>query len=75
MLGQPERYSPDQRSKDLWCLGKWLDEVTAVAGDEMRRRAGWHFNRKARGVEDIWTLAADTANAALAGTLPDYRGR
>ena len=66
-LGRPENWSCNQQTKDLICIGNWLDE-------EMRRR--WlddlgritqtsQFNRRSRSEDDLWTLAAEIMNQVV----------
>lgn len=71
-LNQPANYSPDQRTKDLWVLGGWIDQCCHLNPDisnDMRLRAGSFFNRKARAAEDLFVLAAVSLNLAIAGTV------
>jgi 8-oxo-dGTP diphosphatase len=54
-VGQPPTWSADRRTRDLWCLGKWLAGM--IAPEEDRRAYLWYFNRKARAEEDLFALA------------------
>ncbi len=76
-LNQPERWSPDRRTVDVWCAGVWLDEELRRLGtpDARRTQVGSHFNRKVRAADDVWDMLSQTLNAALDGTLPAYHGR
>ncbi len=74
-LGQPANWSPDQRTKDLWCLGIWLGEKLATSPDEERRKLVWFFNRKARAAEDLFDLAATALHQHETGVPLFYGGR
>lgn len=62
--GQPEGWTPDGRTLDLWCLGQWLMEVLPELD---RRERLWYFNRKARAEFDLFALAARVVNGELSG--------
>ncbi len=76
--GQPERWSPDQRTKDCWCLVQWLDERFAAdqnCPNEIRIRLGSYFNRKSRAADDLFDLAAKTIGHYEAGTVEPFPRR
>jgi hypothetical protein len=65
--GQMPTWSCDQRTKDLWCLGKWLSEQFAVLPDEQRIQYQWYFNRKVRAEDQPFEVAAMVMNLHLMG--------
>ena len=66
-VGQMPTWSCDQRTKDLWCLGKWLSEQFAVLPDEQRIQYQWYFNRKVRAEDQPFEVAAMVMNKHLMG--------
>ncbi len=68
--GQPERWKADQRTTDLFCLGRWLNDVLTAMPDitEARRiQMLWYFNRTVRAEDDPFEVAAVVMNTALTG--------
>lgn len=63
--GQAPNYTPDQRTKDLWCLGKWIN--AKLDGDDRRIELLWYFNRTVRAEEDPFVVAARVINKHLNG--------
>ncbi len=45
-------WTPDQRTLDIYCLGRWLNDLLASGDDENRRRLLWYFNRIVRAEQD-----------------------
>lgn len=74
-FGRPEGWIPDQRTKDLVCIGNWLhEELTRIgANDADRKTQLWYYNRWSRSEEDLWTLAARTLNDVLEGKVEQNR--
>jgi hypothetical protein len=74
MEGQPPRYTPDQRTRDIWCLGKWID--AKLEGQERRIEMLWYFNRTVRAEEDPFEVAAVVMNTYANGEpLADWYQR
>lgn len=64
--GQTPHWIPDQRTKDLWCLGKWID--AKLSGDTRRIEMLHYFNRIVRAEQDPFAVAAVVMNTHLNGT-------
>ena len=55
--GQPETWSCDQRTRDVWCIGRWLQErYDHLPGDRKRELLSL-FNRIIRPVDDVFYAA------------------
>lgn len=69
--GRSPTWSCDQRTKDVWCIGLWLDEeLTRLnVGDHVRRLQTAEFNRYSRSDQDLWLLASEILNAAVEGRV------
>ncbi len=69
--GRSPTWSCDQRTKDVWCIGLWIDEeLTRLnVDDTVRRMQTAEFNRYSRSDQDLWVLAAETLNAAVEGRV------
>lgn len=74
-VGRPERWVPDQRTKDLICVGNWLSEELRrlKVSEDDRRTQERYYNRWSRSVEDLFGLAAETLNAVLDGQIEQGR--
>lgn len=70
-LGRPENWKPDPTTKLVIALGYWLDaELRSLdIDDEGRKIQLLHFNRWSRSVDDLFGLAAETMNDAVAGRI------
>ncbi len=70
-VGRSPTWSCDQRTKDVWCIGLWLDEeLTKLnVGDTVRRAQTAEFNRYSRSDQDLWGLASEILNAAVEGRV------
>ena len=55
--GQSETWQCDQRTKDLWCLGHFIDARYCDLEPDRRRALGLMFNRIVRSVEDPFEAA------------------
>lgn len=72
---RPEGWVCDQRTKDVVCLGYWLnEELTMVGIDDVARivQLGT-FNRYSRSDHDIWLLAAQIMNDVVEGNVDRSR--
>lgn len=71
IVGRSENYSTDQRTKDVVCIGNWMnEEMTRKGLDDPGRRALLHeFNRYCRNDEDLFVLSASIMNDMLAGNI------
>lgn len=69
--GRPPNWSCDQATKDLVCVGNWLNgELRALHAETDDRRAMlWSYNRRSRASFDVFQLAADIMNEFLAGNV------
>lgn len=66
-LGRPEGWACDSRTRDLVCIGYWLDEQMMSMGLDDRGRIvllGF-YNRRGRSEEDLFALGAELMNDAL----------
>lgn len=74
-VGRPATWTTDQRTKDLWCLGRWLDEeMTRTGVDDLGRRVQLAtFNRYSRSDEDLFELAAQIMNDTLSNNFDRNR--
>lgn len=66
-MGQMPTWSCDQRTRDIWCIGKWLGERFSVLPDEQRIQYQWYFNRTVRAEEEPFEVAAKVMNKHLMG--------
>lgn len=72
--GQPPNYTPDQRTRDIWCLGKWIDQK--LSGDGRRIEMLLYFNRIVRAEEDVFEVVARVMNLHASGKpLEDHYQR
>ncbi len=69
--GRPPRWTCDQRTKDVWCIGCWLSEELSHlnVGDDVRKVQVAEFNRYSRSDENLWDRAASIMNVAAAGEV------
>ena len=76
-LGQSETWIPDKRTEQLFLLSNFLiDELKSILpNDDDRIKMQRLFNRKARGTEDLFELAANVLTDALQGRIDNYKGR
>jgi hypothetical protein len=76
-VGQSPTWICDQRTKELWCLARWLmDELKALGCPEEDSKAQQRFfNRKSRATDELYGLAAITINGFLTGNIDKYKGR
>jgi len=67
--GRPAGWSVDSRTRDLVCLGNWLDVELKVLGadDQDRCIVMWNYNRLSRAQEDLLGLAVQLINDYLSG--------
>lgn len=65
--GQPVGWICDQRTRDLWNLGHWLNEKFSGLSNEDRIQYNWYFNRKVRAEHDPFELAALVINKHILG--------
>jgi hypothetical protein len=74
-VGRPERWTPDQRTRDLICIGHWLREELQRLGvtEDDRRTQERYYNRWSRSMEDLFALAAETLNMVLDGQVEQGR--
>lgn len=74
-VGRPENWIPDPRTKDLICIGYWInEELIEIGVNEIDRRTQNSFyNRWSRSEEDLFELAAKTLNMALDGQIEQNR--
>jgi hypothetical protein len=74
-VGRPPQWIPDQRTRDLLCVGNWLtEELRRLGVSEDDRRTQQHFyNRWSRSVEDLFELGARTLNTVLDGKVEQNR--
>lgn len=70
-VGRPPNWSCDSRTRELVCVGNWLDDELKAQGvsDDDRRATLWSFNRRSRAAFELFQLAADIMNEVLAGTV------
>jgi len=74
-VGQTPNWSCDQRTKDIWCLGHWLNEkLSDLPGDDRRNALGY-FNRKVRAEPDPFALAALIMNKVREGGSVEWSRR
>jgi hypothetical protein len=66
--GQPPTWQCDQRTRDVWCLGRLIDERFAGLDPERRRELGWAFSRMVRSAEDPFEVAARVVRTGDAGS-------
>jgi hypothetical protein len=73
--GRPENWSCDSRTRDLICIGNWIDsELKRLDIDDLGRRAQTsQFNRRSRSEDDLWELAAQIMNDSIAGNIDRFR--
>jgi len=69
--GRPEGWRCDQRTADVWCLGRLIDERASGEDGERRRELGWAFSRMVRSSEDPFAAAAEVLTALEDGTPAD----
>lgn len=69
--GRPPNWKVDQRTSDLVCLSIWLrEELTCLGMDEVSRKVQENaFNRHSRSDSNLFVLAAQLMNDALAGNI------
>lgn len=74
-VGRSPTWSCDQRTKDLWCIGRWVNEELSRLNvdDRVRRVQIAEFHRYSRSDQDLWELAASIMNAAVEGTVDPNR--
>lgn len=53
-LGQPVNWNADQRTKDIWCIGKWMN---GYLPESRRIELLWYFNRIVRSEQDPFDAA------------------
>ncbi len=56
--GRAPTWQCDQRTRDVWCLGRLIDERFAGLEPERRRELGWAFSRMVRSAEDPFEVGA-----------------
>lgn len=66
-IGQAPNWQTDQRTRDLWCLGKWIDEE--LEGHERRIEIMWYFNRTVRAEQNPFEVAAVVMNKCYSGEV------
>lgn len=68
---RPVNWIVDSRTRELVCLGNWLQEHLSLTGvsDDNRRVTLWSFNRRSRSMPDLFQLTADVVNEVAAGTI------
>src|SRR5271170_5548125 len=68
-------WSCDLRTKDLVCLGNWLqEELVRLGCNDDDRRTQWHFyHRWSRSDWDLFELVAQALNAVLDGQVEQNR--
>lgn len=73
--GRPENWIVNQRTKDVISISVWLrEELTRVGVDDLGRRTQeGFFNRYSRSDDDLFELAAQLMNDALAGNIDRFR--
>lgn len=73
--GRPPGWACDQRTKDIICISLWLrEELTRVGIDEQGRKTQeGEFNRYGRSDGDLFALAANVMNNAVAGDIDRNR--
>lgn len=69
--GRPSNWSCDRATRDLVCVGNWLDAELAARGanDDDRRIMLWTYNRRSRASFDVFQLGADIMNEFDAGII------
>lgn len=71
--GRSENYTVDSATKNIIAIGYWLDEqLSKICNDTDRRTQCLKFNRMSR-TYDIWEIAAECINEALAGNVQQNR--
>ena len=75
IMGRSANWACDPRTKDLVCIGYWLQEQLALicANDDDRRTQQWFYNRWSRSDDDLFELAARTLNTVLDGNVEQNR--
>lgn len=73
--GQPEGWKCDQRTSDVWCLTRWLDERFSCLDSERRRTLLWFFNRIVRSSDDVFEVAALVAKVGDEGLSIDEHAK
>jgi hypothetical protein len=73
--GRGPNWSCDLRTKDMVCLGNWLQEELVRLGcnDDDRRTQWWFYNRWSRSDWDLFELVAQTMNDVLDGKVEQNR--
>lgn len=73
--GRPPNWVCDQQTKDIVCLSVWLrEELTRLGIDELGRKIQeGEFNRYSRSDPDLFVLAAEVMNNALANRIDRNR--
>lgn len=74
-VGRQEGWACDLRTKDLVCLGNWLqEELVRLGCNDDDRRTQWQFyHRWSRSDWDLFELTAETLNAVLDGKVEQGR--
>jgi len=70
-VGRPPNWTCDARTRDTVCLSVWLrEELTRIGLDDLGRRTlEGEFNRYSRSDNDLFDLAADIMNKAVANDI------
>ena len=75
---RPKTWACDQRTKDIWCIGTWINEelIRLNVDDRIRIVANGQFHRYSRSDHDLWVLAAECMNDVIEGRIdPNRRSR
>lgn len=67
----PTEWIPDRRTLDIYCLGRWLNEMLANQADEKRIALLWFFNRTVRASHDPYETMKETLEH-LNKELPEH---
>lgn len=74
-VNRPSNWSPCQRTRDLVCIGYWIEEEMIILGanDADRKTQGSYYNRWSRSEDDLFELGARTLNTVLDGAVEQNR--
>ena len=74
-INRPPTWTPDQATKDLVSVGRWLDEELQRLGcnDADRKTQTWFYNRWTRSNSDYFAVACEALNTVLDGQVEQNR--
>lgn len=75
LVGRPEGYTPDPRTKELVGLSYWLREELGRLGlnEADRKTQEGRYHRESRSQDDLFAVVARVLNEAKNGVIPQNR--